>query len=382
MAETPVRIKTRLLKEYYQHFSKYSKGKQPEKKVAWVTSFTPVEILEALDILYYYPESYSAVTAASEKEQEMLSVSRGQFLSPECCSYSCCFEGCLSAQMGPRGIPPMPDVLIATNNQCNTLPGWWSFLSKKYNIPIIILDYPGEAVPVNQALPYVTSQHQEMIRRLEKLSGNTLDQDRLSELIGTSRKSVHAWEKVISYLSTKALSPTILFDDINFLITARCKPETVKLYELTAVALNSMDSADSEKIPVYWIGYPLWYHPRRYPEELMEDFRITGANYLTWWNLDYNGKNVFEDLFSAYNYTFLNLTQDSRDKKLSKLIRASGAVCAVVLHNRSCKCDFVSARNVMLPQAELQIDMIDRTFLDTKAARERLTLLKEMVCSV
>ena len=43
--------------------------------------------------------------------------------------------------------------------------------------------------------------------------------------------------------------------------------------------------------------------------------------------------------------------------------------CAVTLHNKSCKCDLVSARNVGIPQAELEIDMIDHTFLDTSRAR-------------
>ena len=55
------------MREYYKNFSKYAKEHSPESKVAWVTAFTPIEILEALDISYYYPESYAAVIAASGK---------------------------------------------------------------------------------------------------------------------------------------------------------------------------------------------------------------------------------------------------------------------------------------------------------------------------
>ena len=62
-------------------------------------------------------------------------------------------------------------------------------------------------------------------------------------------------------------------------------------------------------------------------------------------------------------------------------MKRSGAKCAVVLHNKSCKCDFVSARNIALPQAELEIDMIDRNYLDMKRAMEQLELLKETVCT-
>lgn len=381
MAQTIIRIQTKLMKEYYRDFSKYAKGKLPEHKVAWVTAFTPIEILEALDIAYYYPESYAAVIAASEKEQKMLEAGDRAFLSRDCCSYSCCYNGCLDAQEGPRGVPPRPDVLIATNNQCNTLPNWWNVLAEKYDVPLIVLDYPGDNGKRSASLKYVTKQHLSLISDMEGLSGNRFDEARLEELIENSANSVKAWNRVIGYLSVKDIKPTTLFDDINFLITARCKAETSEMYEMMADAMEEKPDADAGKLPVYWLGYPMWYHRDRYLSEFMEGYRITGSNYVTWWSLNYSGDDVYEKLFSAYNYTFLNLKQDNRDKRLADLVKRSGAKCAVVLHNKSCKCDFVSARNIALPQAELEIDMIDRNYLDVKRAMEQLELLKETACT-
>ena len=193
MAQTIVRLQTKLMKEYYRDFSKYARGRTPERKTAWVTAFTPVEILEALDIAYYYPESYAAVIAASEKEQEMLGRNGSMNLSGDCCSYSCCFNGCLDLEDGPRGVPPKPDVLIATNNQCNTLPGWWNLLARRYNVPLIVIDYPGETADRDAAFGYVSAQHRQLISEMEKLSGNTLDPERLEALILSSEKSVSAW---------------------------------------------------------------------------------------------------------------------------------------------------------------------------------------------
>lgn len=382
MAQTIVRLQTRLMKNYYKDFSKYAKGRSPQNKVAWVTAFTPVEILEALDIAYYYPESYAAVIAASKKEQDLLDESERRFLSRDCCSYSCCYNGCLDLEDGPRGIPPKPDVLIATNNQCNTLPGWWNLLAEKYQIPLIVLDYPGEGADRTTAFSYVTRQYKSLISEMEKLSGNKLDEEKLGELIESSKRSVAAWNNVASYLPVKDIRPTTLFDDINFLITARCKPETSEMYLMMADAMRDKQDADTGKIPVFWLGYPLWYHNDRYLTEFLEGCRVVGSNYITWWSLDYSGDDVYECLFSAYNYTFLNLSQDSRDRRLSSLIKASGAKCAIVLHNKSCKCDFVSARNVAIPQAELEIDMIDRNYLDMEKARNQIELLKETVCTV
>ena len=380
MAQTIIRIQTKLMKEYYKDFSKYAKGRLPERKVAWVTAFTPVEILEALDISYYYPESYAAVIAASGKEQEPLKICNRNFLSRDCCSYSCCYNGCLDTQEGPRGIPPKPDVLIATNNQCNTLPNWWNVLAEEYDVPLIVLDYPGDSGERSASFQYVTEQHRILISEMEQLSGNHFDETKLEELIGNSVKSVNAWNNVIKFFSVKDVKPTTFFDDINFLITARCKAETSEMYQLLADAMEGNPDADTSKLPVFWLGYPLWYHEDRYLSELLEDCRVVGSNYITWWNLDYSGNDIYERLFSAYNYTFLNLKQDRRDKKLAELIKKSGAKCAVVLHNKSCKCDFVSARNITLPQAELEIDMIDRNYLDMEKAKRQLEFLKETVC--
>lgn len=381
MAASAVKMQASLLREYYKYFSKFAKGKTPEKKVAWVTSFTPVEILEALDIYYCYPESYAAVIAASGKENELLAASENNSLSTDCCSYSCCIEGCLETGTGPRGTLPKPDVLIATNNQCSTLPNWWNILAKRYNVPLIILDYPGERIDRENAFEYVSDQHKKLISEMEKLSGNRLDPDRLAEIINNSGKSISQWKKILEALKEHDINPTSMFDDISFLITSRCKPETAELYGIMADEYESSPKSVSEKIPLFWLGYPLWYHPDRYFSEYLEDFRITGANYLTWWNLDYSGENNLERLFNSYNFTFLNLKQETRNKKLSKLLADSGAKCAVTLINKSCKCDFVSAKNIALPQAELEIDMIDRTFADEKRIKDKINLLKEIVCT-
>lgn len=381
MGQSIVKIQAKLMRDYYKNFSKFAKGRAPAEKVAWVTSFVPVEILEALGIAYYYPESYAAVIAASGKEQPLLSRSAENDLCCDCCSYSCCIEGCLELEEGPRGVPPRPDILIATNNQCSTLPNWWNILAQRYNVPLIVLDYPGDRLDRQSAYNYVKGQHEELIRQMEELSGNTLDMQTLSQLIDNSVRSIEAWNRIVEAFPKYELAPTALFDDISFLITSRCKPETGELYELMVNDLCQTPREDDGKIPLFWLGYPLWYHPDRYLSELLDGFKVVGSNYITWWCLDYSGGDVFERLFNAYNYTFLNLDQQARNERLSACIKASGAVCAITLHNKSCKCDFVSARSIEIPQAEIEVDMIDRTFADESRTKELIALLRDTVCA-
>ncbi len=379
MAQLFLQLQAKLMREYYKDFSKYAKGRVPSEKVAWVTAFTPVEILEALGIEYVYPESYAAVIAASGQEQALLRESEKRGLCLDCCAYSGCYNGALAMGTAPRGIPPKPDVLIATNNQCNTLPNWWSLLSEEYGVPLIVLDYPGESGDRERAFDYVTAQHRELISRMEELSGNRLDEPRLEELIGNSQRSVASWDRVAGLLGKKDIDPTALFDGISYLITARCKPETSALYDAMYEIQAASPEADGDRKPVFWLGYPLWYHPKRYFKELLPDFRICGSNYITWWSLDYSGADPFEQLFSAYNYTFLNLSARTKRKRLQSCIVCSGAKAAISLRNKSCKCDFVSAKYIDLPQVELEIDMIDREYLDVERAKKQLDILREII---
>lgn len=380
MVESVIKLQSTLIKEYYKYFSRYARGSEPDKKVAWVTAFTPVEILETLGMYYYYPESYAAVIAASNKEQSFLEKSEQCSLCRDCCSYSCCLEGSLELQEGPRGIPPKPDILIATNNQCNTLPNWWNILAQRYNVELIVIDYPGEDIDPKQAYEYVTNQHKDLINKLEKLTGNKFDEKLLDKNIQNSTECVYWWNKTAQALTKKDIKPTAVFDYISYLITQRCSPVTVELYKTTCEEMNAAADADKSLIPLFWLGYPLWYHPKRYLVEYLDGFRVCGSNYITWWNLDYSGNNAFEKLFSAYNYTFLNLCQETRTQRLTNLIKESGAVCTVTLHNKSCKCDFVSAKDVKIPQVELEIDMIDRHFLSIEKTKKQIDLLKETIC--
>lgn len=381
MEMTTAQLQTKLVRDYYKYFSKYARGETPKKKVAWVTSFTPIEILSALNMECYYPESYAAVIAASGKEQALIETAEKSGLRRECCAYSCCFEGCILESEGPRGTPPKPDILIATNNQCNTLPNWWNILARRYDVPLIVLDYPGDVIPKDIAKKYVNRQHRDLIAKLEKLTGNTLEIPALESAINNSQKAVKAWSKILSFMPTKNMGKTNLFDVITYLITSRCRKETVMLYEKMAEDIEEYHNADESLIKIFWLGYPLWYHPDRYLSEELDECRITGANYLTWWNLDYSGIDCFDILFHAYNFTFLNLNQNERTKRLINLIKESGAVGTICLRNKSCKCDFVSAQNIELPQTELKIDMIDRTYLDVGKAKKQIALLKEIICT-
>ncbi len=368
----------------YQYYSK-KEPIVPDKKVAWISSFVPVEILESLNFAYIYPESYAAVIAASGKEQECLEVAQTNDLSLDCCSYSACFNGCLSLNKGPRGIPPLPNVLIASSNQCNTLPNWWNLLATQLGVPLIILDYPGETDADAQTAEYVETQHKQLISQLEDISGVKLNEEVLAKNIVISSENVALWKSIVELLSSPDhLIPVgMLFDFISPLIIARCLPATTEFFQLFKEELieNYLDIEQEQKNKkrIYWAGYPFWYHSDRCIQ--VDGAHIVGANYITWWNLDYSGKTVWEKLYHAYNFTVLNLKKETRTNLILDDICQKKAEGVVINQNKSCKRDFSSLResDCPVPYATIESDMIDRKFLDINAAKERLNLLISML---
>jgi benzoyl-CoA reductase/2-hydroxyglutaryl-CoA dehydratase subunit BcrC/BadD/HgdB len=86
------------------------------------------------------------------------------------------------------GVIPKPDVLIKPMTPCdasNMLYGW---TSQKLGIPLIPIETP--YYRDERSLKYLVDDIKRMIERLEKLTGNTLDEDKLREYVGYGNQTV------------------------------------------------------------------------------------------------------------------------------------------------------------------------------------------------
>jgi benzoyl-CoA reductase/2-hydroxyglutaryl-CoA dehydratase subunit BcrC/BadD/HgdB len=109
----------------------------------------------------------------------------------------------------------------------------------------------------------------------------------------------------------------------------------------------------------------------------VEGTQITGANYASWWNLDYSGDTVWDMLYHAYNFTILNLTGETRTKLINNALISSNADGVIINRNKSCKRDLSSLNefNCALPCVVIESDMIDGSFIDLRTANERIRTL-------
>jgi benzoyl-CoA reductase/2-hydroxyglutaryl-CoA dehydratase subunit BcrC/BadD/HgdB len=375
-----------LSQDYYRLFNGSKTVK--ERPLAWVTAFTPVEILAAMDIDYIFPESYAAVISASGKEQEYITRSLEMHLDRSVCSYSTAFNGSYFTGEGPKGTPAPPDLLIAANNQCNTLPGWWNYLSGKLNVPLFVIDYPGELNFANHTREYIKEQHARLIDFLTARTSADFNEDKVKAAVENSRRAVESWEKIAASRNEYYISPQVTFDYIFPLVIRRCDPRTADFYpSLYEDIMATAPKIENEK-RVLWMGYPLWYDNKRYFSAVeAEDIKIVMDDYSSWWNLDYTGesdKRTWQEILAkAYNSTILNQPLENRQEWIQKVIDRWGIDGLIFNLNRSCK--RAAALNaslkdlVHLPAVVIETDMVDRTFSNPASLELRIDTFKEMV---
>jgi benzoyl-CoA reductase/2-hydroxyglutaryl-CoA dehydratase subunit BcrC/BadD/HgdB len=372
--------------DYYKLFNTTKK----QGPLAWATAFTPVEILEAMNIDYIFPESYAAVISASGKEQKYIKKSQEMHMGSSVCSYSTAFNGSYFTAEGPKGIPAPPDLLIAATNQCNTLAGWWNYLAKKLHVPLFIIDYPGESNLNPYTRDYIINQHEQLISFLKKHTSAALDEDKLTAAIENSKKSIENWQKILASRKEYYISSQVTFDYLFPLVIRRCDKRTVDFYRnLYDDIMATASKIEHEKhIPILWMGYPLWYDSKRYLKTAEdEDIKIVMDDYSTWWNLDFTpggkGDTWQEILARAYNSTILNQTLEQRLKWIEQVIENHNIHGIIFNLNKSCK--RAAAMNaslkelVRLPSVMIETDMVDSTFSNSASLKLRIDAFKEMV---
>ena len=146
-------------------------AKERGQLVAWVTSIAPREFLEAMDIVTVYPENHAAAIAAKKGSMEMMNIAESMGYSTDICSYARTNLGYVEAGDSAAGKLPAPDLLVCCNNICNTVTKWYEILSRRLNVPLIMIDMPfsHENEVHDRAIDYMVGQFQHMIGQLEQI---------------------------------------------------------------------------------------------------------------------------------------------------------------------------------------------------------------------
>ena len=354
-----------LLNKYLaDHYADAFKAKEEGKLVCWSTAIAPQELMETFEITTVFPENHAAAIGARKQSMDFLEYAEGQGFPIDVCSYARINFAYADLQESSAANIPQPDLLFACANTCQLVIKWYENLSRKLNIPLILLDTPfsndDEVSP--HAVTYVKKQFMRGIEQLEQITKKKFDPDRLSQVMRNNIYTVQEWKKVCA-TSMAVPSPMDGFELFNYMaaiVFMRCRREAGDLYkmwreELEEKARQGLGPWEDreEKFRVMWDGIICWPYLASMLKVLKKyDMNMVVSPYTKLWTLEYEEDDL-DGLAKAYtgitsNINMMNNVQQSVD--LANQYSLDG----VMYHsNRSCKLMSMKQFEVMRKVGEM-----------------------------
>lgn len=336
----------KLINELLQnHYKEAREAKENGEKVGWCTSNFPQEIIQTLNLKAVYPENHAAILASRKEGTIFCSKAESLGFSNDICSYAKINLGYMQKEIESSMEIPLPDYLLCCSNICHQLMKWYSYIAKKLDIPLILIDIPYNTNYDTDEIyvKYIKSQFWFAIKQLEKITGNKFDNKKFEEVMSISNEVGKAWNK-ISDMASVVPSPydgTDLFVYMGAAVCVRGKKETLEAFNMlinemeNKVEKNKINYRGSEKFRILYEGICCWPVMVKLAASFaLNNMNMVGAVYTNAYGIEYK---TFDDMIRAYTYVpnAVNFERafDMRSDEIKKK-KCDG----VLIHmSRSCK---------------------------------------------
>ncbi len=191
-------------------FKELSTAKETGKKVVY--TFVPgnlTELILSFDMLPVYPEINALQSGMRKKSASYIKEAEKLGFSEDVCTYVKCDIGMmLNGNIGPTGekLPP-PDLLLLSYTGCFTFMKWFENLERLYpGVPVAMLHTPYQEdgnITQDQIDYMVKQMTEDVIPKMEKVSGKKFDMKRLSDMMVNSAKSEELLVKILESAKNK-----------------------------------------------------------------------------------------------------------------------------------------------------------------------------------
>jgi benzoyl-CoA reductase/2-hydroxyglutaryl-CoA dehydratase subunit BcrC/BadD/HgdB len=379
----------RVLRDVIAQYYGPLRGDSKEGTVAWVSAFAPVEILRAMGVTCFYPESYSATCSARGLAGSMAATASQSGFSRDLCGYARVFHGALHHGLGPLGQLRPPAFLVATNNQCGTIPAWWEGLGEAVRAPVFTIDYPRESRGLTDAgLAYIRGQHAELVDFVKERTGRPLDPVALEKAVDLSRRASASWSRLQELRKNPGFQgETRTFVDALFpMVVLRGTDLCAGYYETLLGEMATKTGGEPVWPRLLWYGYPCWFLPGRVVLPQPARGRIVVDTYTRWWMFDLAPGDPWQSLARVYGSTYLNRSAEERVRELEVLVLEYGIDAVLVHSNRSCKRAAAADRLALgqleamgIPACRFEGDMVDPTIHDRASVDSHVRALLEVL---
>ena len=319
------------------------------EKIGWATSLFPQEIAETLGLNIVYPENHGAAGAAKKLAEPFLHYAEAHGCNNDLCSYAkidLAYADLL--ECSPASNMAVPDFLLVANNGCNEITKWFELLSRKYKIPIFMIDMTYNHLPqvTESRVKYIRAQIEKLIEDLSAFTGKKWDPDRFAEVMRISTANRNLWEQIADYLALEP-SPLSGFDLFNYMgpmVFTRGREETGDVMRQLIAEIEEHIKNGTSTYPgeqhfrVFWEGIACWPYLSHNLKTLKKyGINVCATAYARAWSLDYTPGDI-ESLARAYSFTSSNniLMDESirRRKEWNEKFHIDGTIYHV---NRACK---------------------------------------------
>ena len=222
-------------------FKDLSTAKETGKKVVY--TFVPgnlSELIHAFDMLPVYPEINALQSGMRKKSGSFIREAEKFGHSEDVCTYVKCDVGMmLKGNIGPTGekLPP-PDLLLLSYTGCFTFMKWFESLEDLYpdvEIAMLHTPYQKDGEITKEMTEYMVKQiKEEVIPKMEKVSGKKFDETKLKKILENSAKTE---DLIVKIFDTPKNIPTPIdayFAGVYYIgpinIGFRGTPEAVEYY--------------------------------------------------------------------------------------------------------------------------------------------------------
>ena len=323
--------------------------KDPDQKIAWITSGGPVEILHAAGITPIYPENHAAMIGTVRMADELCADAEDMGYSRDLCSYARSDFGSIAKKKSPIGGSPRPDVLICCNNICGTVTKWYQELQRIFDVPLIMIDAPYQYGEDRvEAIDYMRSQLQNMMEQLEQITGKKIDPTHFLETLMRSREATALWKEIQDMLTHRP-APINSFDtfiQLAPIVTLRGTQQCIDYYkglraEIAKRIEDGVAAVPGEKYRLGWDNLAIWYKiqflAKKFGEHKAALVVSTYAESFCYSAPYYNEDDMLGSLGANYLAGYINHSLDYRERELLEMAEKFHLNGFVMHSNRSCR---------------------------------------------
>ena len=324
-----------LMADYFKELDEAAKT--GSHKVAWCTSVGPAELLRAMGFLVYFPENHGALLGTSRLAPDLIPAANAIGYSPDICSYLTSDVGSylnkntpLTKAFGMESVPK-PDLLCYNTNQCRDVKDWFEFYAREFKVPLVGIDtMRGVGDITKEHLDGLIAQHKALVPKLEEVSGNKFDIDRLRETVASSFRCTQGWKKVLR-IAEQQPSPITFFDGTIHMgpaVVLRGDDRAVAYYDTLHAELQErvdqgVGAIEGESLRFYWDGMPVWGKLRPHAELFANQKAcVVASTYCNSWIFeDLGHDDPFEGMARAYTELFIVRSEGFKLEYLSNMAR-------------------------------------------------------------